>query len=176
MGDQTYADTQSPPPFKRQRTHSMTDGFQEALGRPNWSAHDRGNSGSMETHGLPVLMEQESSVNGNRRTSFGEMNLGGSLITGLNEETLKAYVTTSHMLYSTLNLSQLLQHHPSDASCPTPQRVTTEPSHQLSSETARSVFPGSRVLHPVFCFQGLAAPHYHAESAAATMLHFCRCG
>jgi hypothetical protein len=37
-----------------------------------------------------VLTEQEPSLNGNRRTSFGEMNLGGSLITGLNEETLKA--------------------------------------------------------------------------------------
>jgi hypothetical protein len=100
MGDHTYADTQSPPPFKRQRTHSMTDGFQEALGRPNWSVHDRGNSGSMETHGLPALMEQESSVNSNRRTSFGEMNLGGSLITGLNEETLKAYVTTPLIFFT----------------------------------------------------------------------------
>jgi hypothetical protein len=85
LGDQTFPDTQSPPQFKRQRTHSMTEGFQEALGRPNWSAHDRG-----ETHSLPVLTEQEPSLNGNRRTSFGEMNLGGSLITGLNEETLKA--------------------------------------------------------------------------------------
>lgn len=88
MGDQTFQDTQSPPQFKRQRTHSMTEGFHEAFSRPNWTVPDRGN----DAHGMSGLGDQESSLNGNRRTSFGDMNLGGSLITGSNEETLKAYV------------------------------------------------------------------------------------
>lgn len=79
MGDQNFADTQSPPQFKRQRTHSMTEGFQEVFGRPSWSSHDR-----------------EPSLNGNRRTSFGEMTLAGSLITGSNEGTLKAYYNIIH--------------------------------------------------------------------------------
>ncbi|KAF1829799.1 hypothetical protein BDW02DRAFT_573650 [Decorospora gaudefroyi] len=96
LGDQTFPDTHSPPQFKRQRTHSMTDGYHEALSRPNWSTQDRDNGGSVETHSLPVLPEQESSLNGNRRTSFGELTLGGSLITGLNEETLKAYYNIVH--------------------------------------------------------------------------------
>lgn len=89
MGDQTFPDTQSPPQFKRQRTHSMTEGFHEAFSRPNWTAPDRSN-GPMETHGLSGLGDQETSLNDNRATSFGDMNLGGSLITGSNEETLKA--------------------------------------------------------------------------------------
>lgn len=91
MGDQTFQDTQSPPQFKRQRIHSMTEGFHDAFSRPNWTVPDRGNTGPVDAHGLPTLGDQEASLNGNRRTSFGEMNLGGSLITGSNEETLKAY-------------------------------------------------------------------------------------
>jgi hypothetical protein len=91
LGDQPFPDTQSPPQFKRQRTHSMTEGFHEAFGRPNWSGQDRGNGGSVDAHGLPVLPDQDSSLNGNRRTSFGDMSLGGSLITGSHEEILKAY-------------------------------------------------------------------------------------
>lgn len=79
MGDQTFVDTQSPPQFKRQRTHSMTEGFPETFGRPSWSAQDR-----------------EPSLNGNRRTSFGEMALAGSLITGVNEGTLRVYYNTVH--------------------------------------------------------------------------------
>ncbi|KAF2853316.1 hypothetical protein T440DRAFT_487751 [Plenodomus tracheiphilus IPT5] len=79
MGDQTFVDTQSPPQFKRQRTHSMTEGFHETFARPNWSAQDR-----------------EPSLNGNRRTSFGEMTLAGSLITGVNEGTLRAYYNNVH--------------------------------------------------------------------------------
>jgi hypothetical protein len=127
LGDQAFPDTQSPPQFKRQRTHSMAEGLQDTLGRPNWSAHDRG-----ETHGLPVLSEQEASLNGNRRTSFGEMSLGGSLITGLNEETLKAYVVSWPVIRTALTIAQVLQRHPPDATSLTSQRVTAEPSHQLS--------------------------------------------
>ncbi|KAF1845322.1 uncharacterized protein K460DRAFT_416596 [Cucurbitaria berberidis CBS 394.84] len=79
MGDQSFPDTQSPPQFKRQRTHSMTEGFHEAFGRPSWTGQDR-----------------EPSLNGNRRTSFGELTLAGSLITGSNEGTLKAYYNIIH--------------------------------------------------------------------------------
>ncbi|CAN9085043.1 unnamed protein product [Alternaria alternata] len=96
LGDQSFPDTQSPPQFKRQRTHSMTDGFHDAFSRPNWTVQDRGNSGSVDAHGLPVLPDQESSLNGNRRTSFGDMSLGGSLITGSHEEILKAYYNIIH--------------------------------------------------------------------------------
>jgi len=79
MGDQSFVDNQSPPHFKRQRTHSVTEGFHEAFGRSSWSAQDR-----------------EPSLNGNRRTSLGEMSLAGSLITGSNEGTLKAYYNIIH--------------------------------------------------------------------------------
>lgn len=92
MGDQNFVDTQSPPQFKRQRTHSMTEGFHEAFGRSNWSGQDRGNGYSFEHNGHLALTDEEPSLNGNRRTSFGEMSLAGSLITGSNEGTLKAYV------------------------------------------------------------------------------------
>lgn len=92
MGDQNFADTQSPPQFKRQRTHSMTEGFHEAFGRPNWTIQDRGNCYPFESSGQPLLTDQELPMNGNRRTSFGEMALAGSLITGSNEGTLKAYI------------------------------------------------------------------------------------
>jgi hypothetical protein len=92
MGDQTFADTQSPPQsqFNRKRTHSMTDGFHEAFSRPSWSVQDRGNSYPFEQTMLSLLTPQESPLNGVRRTSFGEMTLAGSLITGSNEGTLKA--------------------------------------------------------------------------------------
>lgn len=79
MGDQTFVDTQSPPQFKRQRTHSITEGFHENFGRPSWSAQDR-----------------DPSLNGNQRTSFGEMTLAGSLITGVNEGAIRAYYTVVH--------------------------------------------------------------------------------
>ena len=92
MGDQSFVDNQSPPHFKRQRTHSVTEGFHEAFGRSSWSAQDRGNGYSFEQNGRLVLTDEEPSLNGNRRTSLGEMSLAGSLITGSNEGTLKAYV------------------------------------------------------------------------------------
>jgi hypothetical protein len=92
LGDQSFADTQSPPHFKRQRTHSMNEGLHENFVRPNWSGQDHGNHDSVETRCLPMLTHQEPLLNGNRRTSLGEMTLAGSLITGSNEGTLKAYV------------------------------------------------------------------------------------
>lgn len=93
MGDQHFPDAQSPPQFKRQRTHSMSEGFHEAFGRPSYTAQDRGNGLPFEVQGQPVLTDQELPLNGNRRTSFGEMALVGSLITGSNEGTLKAYAS-----------------------------------------------------------------------------------
>jgi hypothetical protein len=70
----------------------MSEGLHENFVRPNWSGQDHGNRDSVETQGLPMLTDQESLLNGNRRTSLGEMTLAGSLITGSNEGTLKAYV------------------------------------------------------------------------------------
>lgn len=113
MGDQNFADTQSPPQFKRQRTHSMTEGFHEVFGRPSWSGQDRGNCTSFESYGLSMLINQESSLNGNRRTSFGEMALAGSLITGSNEGTLKAYCISDSEKVLLLIIPQVLQHHSS---------------------------------------------------------------
>ena len=90
ISDQNFPSTQSPPHFTRKRTHSMTDDFQDILSRPNWSAQDRGNDLPPEEPALVVLTSQEPALNGDRRTSFGEMNLIGSLVTGSNEEVLKA--------------------------------------------------------------------------------------
>jgi hypothetical protein len=90
MGDQNFTSTQSPPQFTRKRTHSMTDEFQEVFSRPSWSGQDRGNCYQSEQAMLSVLTIEEPVLNGNRRTSFGEMSLIGSLVTGSNEEILKA--------------------------------------------------------------------------------------
>lgn len=79
MNDANFANNQSPPQFSRKRTHSMTDDFQDAFSRPSWSSQDR-----------------DPTLNGNRRTSFGEMSLIGSLVTGSNEELLKAYFNVIH--------------------------------------------------------------------------------
>lgn len=68
----------------------MTDEFQDIISRPSWSAQDRGNSHPPEEPTLFVLTPQEPALNGNRRTSFGEMSLIGSLVTGSNEDVLKA--------------------------------------------------------------------------------------
>jgi hypothetical protein len=90
LSDQNFPPTQSPPQFTRKRTHSMTDDFQDILSRPNWSGQDRGNGYPSEETTFSVLTHQEPALNGNRRTSFGEMNLIGSLVTGSNEDVLKA--------------------------------------------------------------------------------------
>jgi hypothetical protein len=92
MNDANFANTQSPPQFSRKRTHSMTDEFQEVFSRPSWSGQDRGNCYPFELAALTLLTSEESALNGVRRTSFGEMSLIGSLVTGSNEDILKAYV------------------------------------------------------------------------------------
>jgi hypothetical protein len=90
MGDQSFASNQSPPQFTRKRTHSMTDDFQDVFARPSWSGQDRGNCCPNERDMLSLLTAEEPQLNGNRRTSFGEMSLIGSLVTGSNEDILKA--------------------------------------------------------------------------------------
>jgi hypothetical protein len=85
-----FAEIQSPPQFHRKRTHSMSEGFQDAFGRSSWSGQDRGNENPLEQTMLSLLTTQETPLNGDRRTSFGEMTLAGNLITGSNEATLKA--------------------------------------------------------------------------------------
>ncbi|EDU40962.1 Zn-clus multi-domain protein [Pyrenophora tritici-repentis] len=162
LGDQTFADTQSPPQFKRQRTHSMTDGFHEAFSRPNWSGQDRGNGGSSETHGVPVLSDQESSLNGNRRTSFGDLSLGGSLITGSNEETLKAYY---NIIHPTL---PILPHHESQlnrlTNCPPKLRETFFLTLEgcIRSLASKSLPPIELSLNQLLqqCFTSVDAANY----------------
>jgi hypothetical protein len=90
MSDQNFTSTQSPPHFTRKRTHSMTDEFQEVFSRPSWSGQDRGNWYQSEQAMLSVLTIEEPVLNGNRRTSFSEMSLISSLVTGSNEDILKA--------------------------------------------------------------------------------------
>jgi hypothetical protein len=91
ISEQNFTNAQSPPRFTRKRTHSMTDDFQEVFSRPSWSNQDRGNCYlSSEQSMLPLLTVEEPALNGNRRTSFGEMSLIGSLVTGSNEDILKA--------------------------------------------------------------------------------------
>ena len=88
MSDSNFANTQSPPQFTRKRTRSMTDEFQDVFSRPSWTAQDRGNGYLPEETRPCLLTHQELPMNGNRRTSFGEMI--GNLVTGSNEDILKA--------------------------------------------------------------------------------------
>ncbi|PVI05038.1 hypothetical protein DM02DRAFT_125003 [Periconia macrospinosa] len=99
VGEQMVGDAQPPPQLQRKRTHSMSETFTDNYNRP-WSGHDRG---IFSTHDDDVytLTGQESAPNGmdvnsNRRVSFGEMSLAGSLITGSNEATIKAYYDLIH--------------------------------------------------------------------------------
>ncbi|KAF9699932.1 hypothetical protein EKO04_001467 [Ascochyta lentis] len=96
MAEQSFAEIQSPPQFHRKRTHSMSEGFQDAFGRSSWSGQDRGNDHPLEQTMLSLLTTQEPPLNGDRRTSFGEMALAGNLVTGSNESTLKAYYNMIH--------------------------------------------------------------------------------
>ncbi|KAF1911098.1 hypothetical protein BDU57DRAFT_543480 [Ampelomyces quisqualis] len=105
LGDQAFANTQSPPQFSRKRTHSMTEDFQDVFSRPTWSGGDR-----------------EPALNGNRRTSFGETSLIGSLVAGSNEDTLKAYANIIHptlpiLPHDSIALNRLTQ-------CPSKLRET----------------------------------------------------
>lgn len=90
LSEQNFADMQGPPQFHRKRTHSMSEGFQDAFGRTTWHGQDRGNTHSLEHTMLSPLTVQETPMNSDRRTSFGDMALAGNLITGSNEGTLKA--------------------------------------------------------------------------------------
>ncbi|KAH6633430.1 hypothetical protein C7974DRAFT_171085 [Boeremia exigua] len=96
LADQSFTEIQTPPQFHRKRTHSMSEGFQDAFGRSSWSGQDRGNNHPLEQNILSLLTTQETPVNGDRRTSFGDMTLAGNLITGSNEGTLKAYYNLIH--------------------------------------------------------------------------------
>lgn len=90
LAEQNFAEIQSPPQFHRKRTHSMSEGFQDAFGRTSWSGQDRGNNHPLEQSMLSLLTSEDTPLNGDRRTSFGDMALAGSLMTGSNEATLKA--------------------------------------------------------------------------------------
>ncbi|KAF2642803.1 hypothetical protein P280DRAFT_396283 [Massarina eburnea CBS 473.64] len=83
---QAQAQAQTPSQMPRKRTHSMSENFADSYGRQNWAGHER---------------VQEQPPNGaathdNRRASFGDMSLAGSLITGSNETAIKAYYTVIH--------------------------------------------------------------------------------
>jgi hypothetical protein len=64
--------------------------FTSNQSRPSWSGQDRGNCCPTERDMVSLLTAEEPQLNGNRRTSFGEMSLIGSLVTGSNEDILKA--------------------------------------------------------------------------------------
>lgn len=68
----------------------MSEGFQDNFGRSGWSGQDRGNNRPLEHAMLSLLTSQETPLNGDRRTSFGDMTLAGNLITSSNEGILKA--------------------------------------------------------------------------------------
>jgi hypothetical protein len=68
----------------------MSEGFQDAFGRSSWSGQDRGNDHPFEQTMLSLLTAQETPLNNDRRTSFGDMALAGNLMTGSNEGSLKA--------------------------------------------------------------------------------------
>ena len=95
VNDQLVGEAQSQPQLQRKRTHSMSENFADSYNRP-WSGHDRGIFSTLDYDAIiDELTSQDSTSNGmdvnsNRRVSFGEMTLAGSLITGSNEATIKA--------------------------------------------------------------------------------------
>jgi hypothetical protein len=94
VSDQVLAEAQAQTQLSRKRTHSMSENFTESYSRPNWSGQDRGTHPTSASD-LWMLTSEDSVPNGtttnsNRRVSFGEMTLAGSLITGSNETTIKA--------------------------------------------------------------------------------------
>lgn len=99
LSDQSMAELQALSQFTRKRTHSASEGLQDTSGRPNWSGQDRGTS-ARESSMWASLTHQDFPTNGLnvRRSSFSEINLAGSLITGLNEEVLKAYDAVLHLV------------------------------------------------------------------------------
>jgi hypothetical protein len=98
VGEPGLEEAQAPAQFPRKRTHSMSEGFQDAYNRSNWPAQDRGIHHTYVTEMLSPLTYQEQPLNGaansNRRISFGDMTLAGNLITGSNELAIKAYAYT----------------------------------------------------------------------------------
>jgi hypothetical protein len=84
-------DVQAQSPFARKRTHSMSEGLQDAFTRQGWSGQDRGTYDS-DMSQLAMLTHQDLAMNGQhaRRPSYSELTLAGNLITGLNDGAIKA--------------------------------------------------------------------------------------
>jgi hypothetical protein len=98
IGEQSLQDAQHAPnstqiPMKR--THSISEGFQDSSYNKSWSGQDRGTYNTSDHDIKMLLTSQEYSSNGtsqpaNRRSSFADMTLVGSLMAGSNEGTIKA--------------------------------------------------------------------------------------
>ncbi|KAF1956915.1 hypothetical protein CC80DRAFT_504024 [Byssothecium circinans] len=82
--DPAPPDTQAPPQYPRKRTHSMSENFTDSYSRANWASQER----EQPPNG--------TATDDNRRASYGEMTLAGSLITGSNETSIKAYYNAVH--------------------------------------------------------------------------------
>lgn len=69
----------------------MSEGFQDTFARHGWSGQDRGIA-TRDSQMWSTLTHQDFPTNGQtmRRPSLSDITLAGSLITGSNEETLKA--------------------------------------------------------------------------------------
>ncbi|KAF2193374.1 hypothetical protein K469DRAFT_745006 [Zopfia rhizophila CBS 207.26] len=118
MGEQSISgppDAQTPTQFPRKRTHSMSESLQDSYGssnRPNmgWSGQDPQRGIYTVFLHPPKLLtcEEEFTSNGaaqdsHRRPSYGDMALAGSLITGSNEGTIKAYYNLIHPIMPILS-------------------------------------------------------------------------
>ena len=67
----------------------MTEAFHNTTGRSNWN-QDRGECPLADFNNYLILTGQDLPMSDNRRTSFGDVAMAGSLITGSNESILKA--------------------------------------------------------------------------------------
>ncbi|KAF2276694.1 uncharacterized protein EI97DRAFT_432941 [Westerdykella ornata] len=81
VGDHSLNDPHTPSHLSRKRTHSMSEGLQDPHRGSSWSAPDR----DFTTNGQTM-----------RQSSFSDMTLAGSLLTGSNEATIKAYYNSIH--------------------------------------------------------------------------------
>ncbi|KAJ4359843.1 uncharacterized protein N0V89_000399 [Didymosphaeria variabile] len=102
----------APSQFSRKRTYSMSENFGEPYSRPSWSGQDRGTYITEDPSALPLLTREEQPLNGandsnnnNRRVSFTEWTLVGSLITGSNEAIIKASLPPSET-----SVNEMLHH------------------------------------------------------------------
>ena len=92
-GDHTLNDAQASVHVPMKRTHSISESYQDTY--KNWPVQDRGAHHAFPFSMESLLTDKDYSSNGanqvlNRRSSFADVHLAGSLIAGSNEGIIKA--------------------------------------------------------------------------------------